>query len=134
MDCFSKNVCMYVGYANIEIYSNQFYNFYLAQQRRNTDLNQIVERSLLSGLSSLAILSSGQLGLRITGDLGTSLSTSVTGMNLCQLGSIEFGSLEDLDLPNVNILQRIDTLAGSDDVLANEFWNKLLDRLDQLYR
>ena len=56
--------------------------------------------------------------LGVASDLGTNLLPGGTGVDLSELSRIELGGLEDLHLPDVDVLQRVDALACLLDVLA----------------
>mmetsp|Transcript_3496 Transcript_3496/g.8356 ORF Transcript_3496/g.8356 Transcript_3496/m.8356 type:complete len:255 (-) Transcript_3496:72-836(-) len=50
-------------------------------------------------------------------------------VNLHQLGDIELGSLQQLHLADVHVLERVDALASLVDVLANGLGDELLDQV-----
>ena len=80
----------------------------------------------------LGLLLSGGLGLGVASDLSTDLLTGRTGVDLGELGSIELWCLEDLDLADVDVLERVDALTGLHDILTDELRNELLDSLHEL--
>lgn len=50
-------------------------------------------------------------------------------MQLEQFRGVEFGSLEDLGFPDVDVLEGVDALAGLLDLTTNCLGNELLDEL-----
>ena len=66
--------------------------------------------------------------LEVLGNLGTLVFDRGFTVHFNQLAEIELGSLEDLDLSDIDVLDGVDIVAGLFDGLANHFRGELLDK------
>lgn len=66
-------------------------------------------------------------------DLGTRVLSAGDGrgtaVELIELGDVSLRSLENLNLSDVDVLERVDGLASLLDLSANDLWNELGDEL-----
>jgi len=86
------------------------------------------------GRQRLRIASSGlslRGGSRLLGDLGTNILMGAR-VKFHQLGDVELRGLDDLDLADEDVLERVDTVAGLLDLLANKLGDELVHKILKL--